>query len=66
MDLRVRRLEQGLTLKQLAERCRFRGVSVSTAQLSRIERSLHIPRPALRKALAELLDVPIRDFDDWP
>lgn len=65
VDLRGKRLELGLTLKQLAERCRSGGVSVSASEISRIERAMHVPRPALRKTLAELLDVSIADFGDW-
>lgn len=61
--IRVRRLEQGLTLKQLAERCRASGVAVSTSEISRIERSIHAPRPALRKALADLLGLTVMDFE---
>ena len=62
-DLRVKRLEQGLTMKQLAERCRAAGTPVSTSELSRIERHIHAPRPALRKQLADLLGIAVTDLD---
>lgn len=62
-DLRDRRLEQGLTIKQLAEICKSAGTPVSTSELSRIERHIHTPRPALRKILAELLDLAVTDLD---
>lgn len=62
-DLRVKRLEQGLTMKQLSERCKAAGTPVSTSELSRIERHIHAPRPALRKQLAELLGVSVTDLD---
>lgn len=61
-DLRGRRLEQGLTVGQLAERCKAAGVPVSPSEISRIERRIHAPRPALRKQLAELLGVTVADL----
>lgn len=64
--LRVRRLEQGLTLKQLAAQCREQGVRVSVSELSRIERYIHAPRPALRKMLAGVLGVTVTDFKQDP
>jgi len=63
-DLRLARLEQGMTMKGLAERCTAVGVRVSTAELSRIERRIHSPRPALRKMLAEQLGLSVTDFDE--
>lgn len=66
VNLRAKRLEHGLTMQQLAERCTAAGASVSASEISRIERSIHIPRPALRKKLAELLGLTVEDFGDWP
>lgn len=62
VDLRARRLEQGLTMQQLAELCTAAGIRVSASEISRIERRIHIPRPALRKKLAELLDVTVAEI----
>lgn len=64
MDLRRRRLDKGLTMEQLAERCTAAGVPVSGSEISRIERRIHIPRPALRKKLAELLDLPVEELEN--
>lgn len=61
-DLRGRRLEQGLTMQQLAQRCTAAGIPVSASEISRIERHIHTPRPALRKKLAELLDLTVADL----
>lgn len=48
---------------RLAEKCREEaGVPVSASEISRIERHIHAPRPALRKALADLLGVSTGDF----
>lgn len=63
VDIRAKRLGQGWTMLQLAEKCRAEaGVSVSTSEISRIERYIHAPRPALRKALADLLGMSTDDF----
>lgn len=62
-NLRSKRLEQGLTMKQLAERCKAAGTPVSASEISRIERHIHSPRPALRKLLAEILGVSVTDLD---
>lgn len=61
-SVRARRIEYGLTLVRLAGLCAEKGVRVSASELSRIERRIHSPRPALRKALADLLDVPFTDI----
>lgn len=61
-SVRMRRIEYGLTLTRLAGLCREKGVKVSASELSRIERHIHSPRPALRKALADLLGVPFTDI----
>ncbi len=47
----------------LAKRCRAAGVKVHHSQISKIERGLHVPRPALRRVLCELLDMRSADFD---
>lgn len=60
---RTQRLKRGWTLEGLARRCRDRGVSASNSQLSKIERDIWGPAPALRAVLAELLDLPITYFD---
>lgn len=63
VDIRGKRLGQGLTMLQLAAKCREEaGVRVSASELSRIERHIHAPRPALRKALADLLGLSTEDF----
>lgn len=62
--VQVRRLEQGLTLVRLAQRCAAAGVKVSPSEISRIERRIHIPRPALRRVLADLLGLKVTDFDE--
>lgn len=53
--VRAARLALGWTLKRLAAQCHEEGVKVSASELSRIERGIHDPRPALRKALVDLL-----------
>lgn len=50
-------------MKQLAERCKSAGTPVSASEISRIERHIHSPRPALRKLLAEILGVSVTDLD---
>ncbi|MEV8245002.1 helix-turn-helix transcriptional regulator [Streptomyces rochei] len=57
------RLRRGLTLDDLAEKCAAEGVQVTRATLSRIERSIHTPRPRLRAALVRLLDLPADYFE---
>lgn len=52
------RLQRGYTLTDLAKKC-----GVTDGQMSRIERGESVPRPALRKALADLLDLDVADFD---
>lgn len=61
-SVRVRRLRHGWTMKDLAEQCAAAGVKVSASEISRIERNIHAPRPALRKALAYVLDLAVTDF----
>jgi len=57
------RLERGLTLRALAEQCVNAGAPVSSSQLSKIERGLSAPSPAVRAALARVLDLDVlEDF----
>jgi transcriptional regulator with XRE-family HTH domain len=61
---RAARLRRGWTLRQLAAECAEKGVAIDHSQLARIERGEHTPRPALRAALAELLDLDaVADFE---
>lgn len=53
-----------MTQKLLAEGCKAAGVRVSVSEISRIERRIHGPRPALRKTLADLLGVAVTDFGE--
>jgi transcriptional regulator with XRE-family HTH domain len=53
------RLRRGMTQAELAQACRKLGVSASDSQLSKIERGLFTPRPALRAALARILDLDV-------
>jgi transcriptional regulator with XRE-family HTH domain len=62
-EARKQRLRLGLTLRQLAERCKAEGVSVDFSQLARIERGDSVPNPALRATLARLLDLDVTDFE---
>lgn len=61
---RSERLHRGWTLQQIEAMCRDKGVPITNGQLSRIERGVAVPRPALRAALAELLELdPVADFE---
>jgi transcriptional regulator with XRE-family HTH domain len=60
------RLRRGLTLRQLAAACAAKGVPVDNSQLSKIERGKSTPRPKLRAALAEILELDVADFDTPP
>ena len=58
------RLKRGMTLQQVADACAARGVPVSEGQVSRIERGHATPRPALRAALAKVLELDaVEDFE---
>jgi len=57
------RLRRGLTLRQLADLCADEGTPVDYGQLGRIERGEATPRPALRAALAKLLELDVTDFE---
>jgi transcriptional regulator with XRE-family HTH domain len=63
--LRRRRLERGMTMLQLAQRCTEAGAPISEAQISRIERGAQ-PRPKVRAALVKLLDLDIDDLEARP
>lgn len=60
---RERRIRRGWTLEALAAECAAKGVHTTPSTLSRIERGDQVPRPALRAALAELLELDVNDFD---
>lgn len=53
--LREQRQRAGLSLVKLAAQCTALGADVKYAQLSKIERGQHKPRPALLTALARAL-----------
>lgn len=60
----AQRLQLGLTLRDLADRCAQEGTPVHFTTLSAIERGIHVPRPPLRAALARVLDLDIvTDFE---
>lgn len=59
-------MELGLSQPELADRCSAAGARVSHAHLSKIERGLHVPRPALRATLCALLGMQSSDFDQTP
>lgn len=61
-SMRRKRLGLGLTLNGLAARCTEAGAPVTAPALSRIERRLQAPRPALRKTLADVLGMSTDDF----
>lgn len=64
---RERRLSRGWTLRDLAQKVAERGLPTpSDSNLSSIERGKTSPRPPLRLALAELLDLDVTYFDDRP
>lgn len=60
--MKIQRLNHGLTLDQLAEACKRRGVNADGSMLSRIERGLRSPRPPLRVALIKILDLEVTDL----
>jgi transcriptional regulator with XRE-family HTH domain len=61
--VRRRRLEEGLTLQGLADKCAAEGVRVHNSQLSRIERGLAAGHPKLRATLARILNLSVEDFE---
>lgn len=63
--IKTQRLRRGWTLRQLAAECATRGMEVDFGQLSRIERRMSTPHPALRAVLADLLELDvIADFEE--
>lgn len=62
-ELRDRRVRLGLTLAELAAECTKRGAPATESAMSRIERGIHVPRPGVRKALADVLDLDVTDFE---
>lgn len=63
-SIKAQRLRRGWTLRQLSAECAKRGVEANFGQLSRIERHIHTPNPALRAVLAELLGLDVvADFE---
>ena len=64
---RAARLARGWSLRDLSDALYgAKGVSVDHSQLSRIEAGKYAPRPALRKALCELLELEPQDLDVTP
>ncbi|MFG2699569.1 helix-turn-helix transcriptional regulator [Streptomyces sp. NPDC048386] len=57
------RLQRGMTLQELADKCTADGAPVTESTLSRIERRLQGPRPKLRSVLAQVLALDIDDLD---
>jgi transcriptional regulator with XRE-family HTH domain len=62
-SIRGRRLEKGMTLRDLADKCADNGATVHFTQLGRIERGLNSPRPNLRAVLAEVLELDVEAFE---
>lgn len=60
--MRKARIRRGLTLRDVSKLCEEQGVSISEAQLSRIERGQAAGRPETRAALAAVLGIDA--FDD--
>jgi transcriptional regulator with XRE-family HTH domain len=60
--LRELREEGGMSLRALAAQCKAAGHPVSDSQLSKIERGLCRPRPALMRTLADVLRVDIKEL----
>lgn len=61
--LRTRRLELGLTLRQLAAKCTAEGAPIDYSQVARIERGESVPRPHTRATLARLLNLDVTAFE---
>jgi transcriptional regulator with XRE-family HTH domain len=57
------RLQRGMTLWDLAEKCTKEGAPVRHSTLSRIERGIQMPRPKLRLVLARILELDVNDFE---
>lgn len=61
--MRRNRRRRGWSLRVLAGKVAERGVEVSHSQLSKVERRLSTPHPALAAVLVELLDLDIDDLE---
>lgn len=61
--IKAKRLGLGWTLRDLAAQCEAAGVRAYASQLSRYERGLAMPRPAVRAVLARLLELDVADFE---
>lgn len=55
IGMRKRRVRLGMTQDELAQECTKAGANTSQSAITRIERGERRPRPALRKALADIL-----------
>jgi transcriptional regulator with XRE-family HTH domain len=62
-DLRAKRLQLGLTLRELSSECAERGAPIHFTQLGLIERGKAVPRPRVRAVLAGILGIDVTDFD---
>lgn len=62
-SVRRKRLELGWTLEQLSEQCAAKGAPTAISNLHRIESGTQVPRPGLRKALGELLELDVEVFE---
>lgn len=60
--VRRRRELGGMTLRGLADRCAEAGQPISNSQLSKIERGINRPRPALLVTLAEVLGIDVEQL----
>lgn len=61
--IKAQRLKRGWTLRDLVAECKTAGVRADVGQLSRYERGLATPRPAVRAVLARLLGLDVADFE---
>jgi transcriptional regulator with XRE-family HTH domain len=62
-DLRAKRLQLGLTLRELADQCAAQGAPIHFSSLGLIERGKTVPRPRVRAVLAGILGIDVTDFD---
>ncbi|MDX8050436.1 helix-turn-helix transcriptional regulator [Lentzea sp. BCCO 10_0798] len=61
-EVRKQRELGGMTLRVLADRCAAAGEPISNSQLSKIERGLNRPRPALLVTLASVFGVDVKQL----
>lgn len=61
-EVRKQRNLGGMTLRDLAKRCTEAGEPISNSQLSKIERGLNRPRPALLYTLASVFGVEVKQL----